>query len=53
MTSEPGLAGTAPDSGVAATWAEELGLLASRVAHEVNNLMNGVAVNLEVVRSRS
>ena len=34
-------------------WAEELGRLASLVAHEVNNLLNGVAVNLEVVRSRA
>ena len=34
-------------------WAEELGRLASLVAHEVNNLLNGVSVNLEVVRSRA
>lgn len=36
-----------------ADWVEELGRLAALVAHEVNNLLNGVAVNLEVVRSRA
>lgn len=34
-------------------WLEELGRLAALTSHEVNNLLNGVAVNLEVVRSRS
>lgn len=37
----------------AAAWSAELGRLGGLVAHEINNLLNGVSVNLEVVRSRA
>lgn len=42
-----------PGQSSLAAWADELGRLAGRVAHEINNLLNGVAVNLEVVRTRA
>lgn len=49
------MSGSPAQVGLAAepAWAEELGRLAALAAHELNNLLNGVAVNLEVVRSRS
>lgn len=34
-------------------WLETLGRVVSRAAHEVKNALNGVSVNLEVVRSRA
>ena len=34
-------------------WAATLSLLAARIAHDFRNALNGVAVNLEVVRARS
>jgi hypothetical protein len=37
----------------AALWAEAFQALASHIAHDFRNTMNGVAVNLEVVRARS
>ena len=37
---------------VAALWLATQQALASRTAHEIKNTLNGVAVNLEVVRSR-
>jgi len=37
----------------AALWSDTLQLLASVVAHDLRNALNAVAVNLEVVRSRS
>ena len=50
---EPGTGGAAvvaPGSGL---WLETLQRIAARAAHEVKNSLNGVAVNLEVVRSRT
>lgn len=40
------------DSGVAEPWLGALQELTRRAAHEVKNALNGVAVNLEVVRTR-
>jgi hypothetical protein len=40
------------DSG-SALWAEAFQVLANHVAHDFRNALNGVAVNLEVVRGRS
>lgn len=40
-------------SSVDALWLEVLGRIAGRSAHEVKGAMNGVAVNLAVVRSRA
>jgi hypothetical protein len=37
----------------AGLWAEALHALANHVAHDFRNTLNGVAVNLEVVRARS
>jgi hypothetical protein len=34
-------------------WAATLSVLATRIAHDFRNALNGVAVNLEVVRGRS
>ena len=50
---EPGTGGAdvgAPGSGL---WLETLQRIATRAAHEVKNSLNGVAVNLEVVRVRA
>lgn len=38
---------------VEALWLDTLGQLCSRAAHEVKGALNGVVVNVEVVRSRS
>ena len=38
---------------VEALWLDTLGLLCSRAAHEVKGALNGVVVNVEVVRSRT
>jgi hypothetical protein len=40
-------------STVEALWLETLGALCSRAAHEIKGALNGVVVNVEVVRSRS
>ena len=37
----------------AGLWAATLSMLATRIAHDFRNALNGVAVNLEVVRGRS
>ena len=42
-----------PDGKSAALWAATLQSLANVVAHDLRNALNAVAVNLEVVRSRS
>src|SRR4051812_21248311 len=42
-----------PDGKSAALWADTLQSLANVVAHDLRNALNAVAVNLEVVRSRS
>lgn len=44
---------TKEDVDAAALWLDVSQAIASRAAHEVRNALNGVAVNLEVVRSRS
>jgi len=44
---------TSRDSEVDRRWLEALQRLTSGVAHELRNALNGVAVNLEVVRSRA
>jgi hypothetical protein len=50
-------ASSAPISGgvstVEALWLETLGTLCTRAAHEIKGALNGVVVNVEVVRSRS
>jgi hypothetical protein len=45
--------GEATHSTVEALWLETLGVLCDRAAHEVKGALNGVMVNVEVVRSRS
>ena len=40
-------------SSLEALWLETLGVICARVAHEVKGALNGVVVNVEVVRSRS
>ena len=40
-------------AGAASLWLDTLRELASRSAHDLKNVLNGVAVNLEVARSRS
>jgi len=45
--------GGADGSSVEALWLQTLGALCSRVAHELKGALNGVVVNVEVVRSRS
>ena len=54
-TSGAGRASGAPSAGasVEQLWLATLQRLAAGVAHEMRNALNGVAVNLEVVRSRS
>ena len=47
------MAGSVATSEVAGLWLATLQRLVDRVAHDVRNTLNGVAVNLEVVRSRS
>lgn len=42
-----------PPAPVERLWLEELERLAGRAAHEIKNPLNGLAVNLEVVRSRA
>ena len=42
-----------PRSSVEALWLETLGVLCNRVAHELKGALNGVVVNVEVVRSRT
>ena len=42
-----------PTASAVGLWAETLQSLASYVAHDLRNALNGVAVNLEVVRGRS
>lgn len=44
---------SAARSTVEALWLETLGILCDRAAHEVKGALNGVVVNVEVVRSRS
>jgi hypothetical protein len=44
---------SAARSSTEALWLETLGVLCDRVAHEVKGALNGVVVNVEVVRSRS
>ena len=41
------------DEHLSALWLSTLQRLTDRVAHEIRNALNGVAVNVEVVRSRS
>ncbi len=41
------------DAGPAALWMDAFGEAADVVAHHLKNLLNGVAVNLEVARARS
>ncbi len=43
---------TGPDAGIAPLWLPTLQELARRASHEIKNALNGVAVNLEVLRSR-
>lgn len=50
IDSPAGSADGAPGSGL---WLGTLQRIAARAAHEVKNSLNGVAVNLEVVRSRT
>jgi len=46
--------GDGPDrSTLEALWLETLGTICERVAHEIKGALNGVVVNVEVVRSRS
>ena len=42
-----------PDPAAAAVWVGTFQTLASRIAHDLRNALNAVAVNLEVVRGRS
>ena len=42
-----------PASSVEALWLDTLGALCNRAAHEIKGALNGVVVNVEVVRSRS
>jgi hypothetical protein len=44
---------TAAEEQLSALWRTTLQGLADRTAHDIRNALNGVAVNLEVVRSRS
>jgi len=44
---------SAARSSIDALWLETLGNLCDRVAHEIKGALNGVVVNVEVVRSRS
>jgi hypothetical protein len=44
---------SADRSSIEALWLETLGVLCDRAAHEVKGALNGVVVNVEVVRSRS
>jgi signal transduction histidine kinase len=44
---------TAADQHLSALWLSTLQRLTERVAHEIRNALNGVAVNVEVVRSRA
>lgn len=44
---------SADRSSIEALWLETLGVLVDRAAHEVKGALNGVVVNVEVVRSRS
>lgn len=44
---------SAARSSVEALWLETLGIICDRAAHEVKGALNGVVVNVEVVRSRS
>ena len=50
---EPGARGADVGAPVAGLWLDTLQRIAARAAHEVKNSLNGVAVNLEVVRSRT
>ena len=45
--------GETPRSSVEALWLDMLRVLCDRAAHEVKGALNGVMVNVEVVRSRS
>ena len=50
------MSGPAPDAAAAAVerlWLDRLYAIGRPVAHEFRNVLNGVAVNLEVVRSRA
>ena len=53
MSDEKGGEGETPRSSVEALWLDTLGVLCDRAAHEVKGALNGVMVNVEVVRSRS
>ena len=44
---------SAARSSIEVLWLETLGILCDRAAHEVKGALNGVVVNVEVVRSRS
>ena len=44
---------SADRSSIEALWLETLGILCDRAAHEVKGALNGVVVNVEVVRSRT
>ena len=44
---------TGGDEHLSALWLSTLQRLTDRVAHEIRNALNGVAVNVEVVRSRA
>ena len=48
----PAPGGVATGSDVGMLWLTTQQVIASRIAHEYKNTLNGVAVNLEVVRSR-
>ena len=52
MTDEP-LDSARPDPVAAALWVGTFQALASRIAHDLRNALNAVAVNLEVVRGRA
>ena len=49
----PGARRTAEDAGVERLWLAELQRISEAAAHELRNALNGVSVNLEVVRSRA
>jgi len=50
---EGGAGDVAPRSGLEALWLDTLGAICGRGAHEIKGALNGVVVNVEVVRSRS
>lgn len=53
VTARSGADGEDSDARLDQLWLETLGRIASRAAHEIKGALNGVSVNLEVVRSRA